>query len=214
MHDQTGDPGRAVYETAWSGGRYNTVDRSRVWLGQVEPHKFWSFSARGWAKWKHWERMDWNDPAWISSLNKHREQTRQRAKIWGKKRDTPREDYTDAENQYVWDIVAEADGNRPSRPIRDIVREFNARFGSHALRNETGIGSLIDRLRKMYKEHGRLLGKNPRGWKQQQTSKALRGDADAFDDTDGEQSGEERLTHVAICTLANAGVQPVLFPSH
>lgn len=186
MHDQTGDPGRAVYETAWSGGRYNTVDRSRVWLGQVEPHKFWSFSARGWAKWKHWERMDWNDPAWISSLNKHREQTRQRAKIWGKKRDTPREDYTNAENQYVWDIVAEADGNRPSRPIRDIVREFNARFGSHALRNETGIGSLIDRLRKMYKEHGRLLGKNPRGWKQQQASRALRGEA-----PDDEQSGEE-----------------------
>lgn len=186
MHDQTGDPNRAVYETAWSGGRWNTVDRSRVWLGKVEPHKFWSFSARGWAKWKHWEEMDWNDPAWISSLNKHREQTRQRARIWGKKRDTPRQDYTDEENQYVWDIVAEADGNRPSRPIRDIAEEFNARFGSRVMRNETGIGSLIDRLRKTYKEHGRLIGRKPRGWTQQQASRALRGEA-----PDDEQSGEE-----------------------
>lgn len=186
MHDQTGDPIRAVYETQWSGGRYITVDRSRVWLGKVEPHKFYSYSARGWVQWKHWKDMDWNDPDWINALNKHREQTYQRAKIWDRKRATKREDYTQEENEYVWGIVAEAQGDRPSMSIRDIAREFNKRFGSRIMRNETGIGSLVDRLRKMYKEHGRLLPKRDRGWKQQQASKALRGEA-----LDVEQSGEE-----------------------
>lgn len=54
------------------------------------------------------------------------------------------------------------------------------------MRNETGIGSLIDRLRRTYKEHGRLIGRKPRGWTQQQASRALRGEA-----PDDEQSGEE-----------------------
>jgi len=192
MHDQTGDPIRADYETAWSAGRWNTVDRSRVWLGKVEPHKFYSFSARGFVKWKHWKEMDWNDQTWINRLNKHREQTHQRAKVWGPKRDIKREDYSDAETQYVWDIVVEAEGHRPDAAIRDIAREFNRRFGSRVMRNESGIQSLVDRLRKMYREYGRLMPRKSRGWKQQQTSKALRGDADAFDDPDGEQSGEER----------------------
>lgn len=197
MHDQTGDPIRAVYETQWSGGRYITVDRSRVWLGKVEPHKFYSYSARGWVQWKHWKDMDWNDPDWINALNKHREQTYQRAKIWNRKRDTKREDYAQEENEYVWGIVAEAQGNRPSMSIRDITREFNARFGSRIRRNETGIGSLVDRLRKMFKKHGYLLPKKDRGWKQQEVSKALRGEAPNAEqdgeegEEDAEQSGEE-----------------------
>ncbi|GAB7327103.1 hypothetical protein MBLNU13_g11023t1 [Cladosporium sp. NU13] len=191
MHDQTGDPLRAVYETAWSAGRWNTVDRSRVWLGKVEHHKLYSFSARGFAKWKHADDMDWNDPTWINRLNKHREQTHQRAKVWGKRRDTPRQDYTNEETRYVWDLVAEAEGSRPSTPLRDIAREFNARFGSRVMRNDTGIQSLIDRLRRMYKEHGRLVGRKSRGWKQQQTSKALRGETGALEASEGEQSGEE-----------------------
>ena len=191
MHDQTGDPHRAVYETAWSAGRWNTIDRSRVWVGKVEPHKLYSFSARGWVKWRHWKDMDWNDPDWVNSLNKHREQTHQRAKIWGRKRDTKREDYTNEETQYIWGLVSKAEGNRPSRPLRDIAEEFNARFGSRVSRNETGIQSLIDRLRKMYREHGRLVERKSRGWKQQQTSKAMRGDRGALEAPGDEQSGEE-----------------------
>jgi hypothetical protein len=192
MHDQTGDPIRAVYETAWAGGRWNTVDRSRVWLGKEEPHKLWSFSARGFVKWKHADDMDWDDPEWVNRLNKHREQTHQRAKVWAKRRENKREDYNQEENEYIWDLVAAADGNRPAMSVPNITRDFNRRFGSHVMRNETGIQSLIDRLRKMHKEHGRLLPKKVRGWKQQQTSKALRGEAPAVEQSDEEsEEGDE-----------------------
>lgn len=191
MHDQTGDPIRAVYETAWAGGRFNTVDRSRVWLGKEEPHKLWSFSARGFVKWKHADDMDWDDPEWVNRLNKHREQTHQRAKVWAKKREIKREDYNQEENEYIWDLVAAAGGNRPAMSVPDITRDFNRRFGSHVMRNETGIQSLIDRLRKMHKEHGHLLPKKVRGWKQQQTSKALRGEAPAVEQSDEESEESE-----------------------
>jgi hypothetical protein len=122
----------------------------------------------------------------INRLNKHREQTHQRAKVWAKRRETKREDYTQEENEYIWDLVAAAEGNRPAMSLSNITREFNRRFGSRVMRNETGIQSLVDRLRKMHKEHGRLLPKKVRGWKQQQASKALRGEGPG-----AEQSGDE-----------------------
>ena len=191
MHDQTGHPNRAEYETVLSDGRWHTIDRSRVWPGIVEPHKFWSFSARGWVRWRHADTMDWTDKEKCERLNKHREQTRQRAGIFEKKRPTPRQDYTKEENEFIFDLVAEADGNKPSMPIPEIARLFNSRFGHRVTRNDSGIASLVDRLRKMYNQYGELVEKPPRGWKQQQASKELRGISGTLEAPDDEQDIEE-----------------------
>ena len=188
-HDQTGDPSRAEYKTAWAHGRWNTIDRSRVKVGKIDKHKFWCYSHRGWVKWKKWGDMDWDDPKWVSDLNKHREQTHQRAKYWQKRRPQPRQDYTDEENQYILELIKEAGGGRPATPLKEIAREFNERFNSS--RNDTGIQSLIDRLRKVYKKHGGLPVKKGRGWKQQLTSREMRGAVGSMEPPMGDEGGEE-----------------------
>jgi hypothetical protein len=190
-HDQTGDPTRAEYETAWAHGRWNTIDRSRVRLGKVDKHKFYCYSSRGWVQWSKWADMDWDDPKCVSDLNKYREQTHQRAKYWQKRRTEPRHDYTDEENQYIMDFVVEAKGNRPKTPLKEIAKEFNKRFPSESPRNDTGIQSLIDRLRVKYHKHdGVLPAKKGRGWKQQELSRQSRG-AGGLTTQEGGENGEE-----------------------
>jgi hypothetical protein len=191
MYDQTGDPTRAEYETAYAHGRYNTIDRSRVRLGKVDKHKFYCYSNRGWVKWKKSESMDWDDAKLVSDLNKYREQTHQRAKFWQKRRTEPRNDYTVEENQYIMDMIIEAKGHRPAKPLKEIAREFNERFADKPRRNDTGIQSLVDRLRKVYTKHGGLPPKKGRGWKQQEASRESRGVGGDLKVQDGEGSGEE-----------------------
>lgn len=189
-HDQTGG-GSAVYCTAFNRGRYVTIDRSRAWVGDKEPHKFWCYGARGWKKWPRWQEMDWEDKKKVSDLNKHREQTHQRANIWERKRTEPREDYSQQELEYVMGLVSAAGGERPEEPLAVIAAEFNRRFSAHRRRNDTGIQSLVDRLRKEYQEFGGLRPRKGRGWKQQEASKELRGAVKSLKGQQGKESDEE-----------------------
>jgi hypothetical protein len=185
--DQTGGR-RAEYDTMENGGHYITIDRSRVHQGEVEPHKFWCYGARGWGKYPHHESMDWNDAKKVSDLNKYREQTHQRAGIWKPKRAAKRPDYTQQEKEWVMGLVRAADGKRPRQPLAAIAAEFSSRFSE---RNETGIQSLIDRLRKELAEYGDLKPSKGRGWAQKLASKELRGAGSSKLAQPNSESGEE-----------------------
>lgn len=193
INDQTGGD-HAEYATCWNRGGWVTVDRSRVWPGEKEEHKLWVYGARGWKKWTRADTMDWDDTKKVSDLNKHREQSYQRAGIWERKRPEKREDYTQEELEWVMGLVRDAGGERPATPLEDIAREFNRRFSAHRRRNDSGIQSLIDRLRKEFAQYNGLRPRKGRGWKQQQTSRELRGAGmqDAQEDAQGDvQGGEE-----------------------
>jgi hypothetical protein len=188
-HDQTGGPW-AEYETVAPRGIYITVDRSRAWLGKPEPHKLWCYGARGWKKWPRWKGMDWNAQKWVTDLNKHREQTNQRANLYEAKRAEKRVDYTQQELEWVMDLVRDAGGQRPEQPLANIAAEFNRRFS--AQRNHTGIQSLVDRLRKEFVEHGGLKPRKGRGWMQQEASKQLRGVGSSVLAHPNGESGDEK----------------------
>lgn len=201
-HDQTGGP-RAMYDTTEDRGRRITIDRSRCHLGDEEPHKLWCYSSRGWRKWQHSATMDWSDSKKIAALNKHREQTHQRAGIWLPLRRQTREDYTYEQRQWLMSLVGAAGGERPAEPLRDLVARFNRHFGTS--RAETGILSLIDRLRKEYHESGGVQVKKGRGWKQHEQSlkslgvgagskrkvNAISSEDESDDDDENEGDGEE-----------------------
>jgi hypothetical protein len=174
--DQTGGP-RAEYATAKVGQGYVTIDRSRAKVREPEPHKLWCYSARGWRRWKRVEntQMNWGDHKMVADLNKHRQQTHQRSGLFSKKRAIPREDYKPEELEFVMDKIKTASGGRPTQPVHEIVAEFNQCFSLGPVRNETGIQSLIDRLRKEYKDYSGLKPRKPRGWSRMEDSKRLRG---------------------------------------
>ena len=170
-YDQTGE--WAQYQTGLRRDRVVTIDRSRAWYDHPEPHKFWCYSHRGWRKWKYWQTMDWKDKSHVSALNKHREQTHKRAG-WPSLRADKRPDYKLPERKFVMDYVEAAKGQRSSIPTEKLTDEFHRRFPDRP-RNDTGMQSLVDRLRKEYQSHGGLASRRKRGWRQQELSQASRG---------------------------------------
>lgn len=196
-HDQTGGE-NANYATRVEGTRRITIDRSRCHVNVVEPHKFWCYGARGWRKWTHAATMNWGDANKVAALNKHREQTHQRGK-WPALRTTAREDYTREQREWVMERVNETQGERPLQQIPDLLREFNRVFG--ATRSETGMQSLVDRLRKEWHETGGqgLATRRGRGWAQRARSQVLLGRPgqkrkardDDEESEDGEDDGDE-----------------------
>jgi hypothetical protein len=188
-HDQTGQ--RADYQTmARHGGRVVTIDRSRAWFDHPEPHKLWCYSHRGWRKWIHWASMDWKSKAQVNKLNKYREQTHKRAE-WPRLREVKREDYSLAERQFIMDAIKAADGERSKIDMAKLTPEFYLHF-PHRARNETGLQSLVDRIRKELKNHGDLVHRNPRGWSQKLLSKATQSDqgGKSKDRVDSDEPGE------------------------
>jgi hypothetical protein len=187
-HDQTGD--WAEYQTMRRlGGRIVTIDRSRTWFKHAEPHKLWCYSDKGWRKWLHADDMDWTDKQKVSNLNKHREQTHKRAK-WPALREEKREDYKPAELEYVMEAVKATGGDRVKMDVKKLAAEFYRRFPLRT-QSETGLQSLVDRLRTEYKLHGGLKHRNPRGWSRKLQSKATRGGNQGGQSKDRVQSEEE-----------------------
>ena len=172
VYDQTGE--WAEYQTTLRhGDRCITIDRSRAWYDTPEPHKLWCYSYRGWRKWPHAHSMDWKDKSKVNALNKHREQTHQRAK-WPRVRGTKRPDYKKEEREFVMDYVKAAEGKRAGIPMEKLREDFHRRF-LHRDRNDTGMQSLVDRLRTEYRLHGGLMARRKRGWRQTERSQASRG---------------------------------------
>ena len=172
VDDQTGE--FAEYQTTLRhGGRSITIDRSRAWYGHPEPHKLWCYSHRGWRKWVHWHSMDWEDKSKVNALNKHREQTHQRAR-WPSLRAVKRPDYQLKEKKFVMGYIQESKGERSAIPMKKLTDEFHRRF-IHRTRNDTGMQSLVDRLRTEYRLHGGLMARKKRGWKQREQSRKSRG---------------------------------------
>jgi hypothetical protein len=172
-HDQTGGERPEHQTMSRHGGRTITVDRSRAWVGYPEPHKMECYSSRGWRKWTKADDMDWKDKKKVDYLNKWREQTYNRAK-WPALRDVKREDYELVQREFVMEAIKAVEGDRAKMDMESFAAEFHRRFSNRA-RNETGLQSLVDRLRIEFKTAGGLVPRNPRGWKQRQMSKAARG---------------------------------------
>lgn len=185
-HDQTGGK-RADHFAVKKNGRTAIVDRSRVHVGSPEPHKFWCHGARGWRKWAHSATMDWENVKRVAALNKHREQTYNRAKLppLRKKR---RPDYTKLEREFVMGHIKDAKGERPTMSIPELTAEFNRRFEQ---RNVAGITSLIERLRAEFAKYGDLKQRNPRGWKQKEESKRLLNAGKKIPPKESEEEGED-----------------------
>lgn len=171
-HDQTGGR-KATYDTVELKGQRITVDRSRCHVGDVEPHKMWCYGSRGWKRWQHAGTMNWRDAKKIAALNKHREQTYQRAGFWPALRQQQREDYSLEQREWLRRFVVEAAGQRPKLGFPELTRQFNERF--NVTRGETGIISLFDRLRKEYHDPPATQARKPRGWKQHEDSLRARG---------------------------------------
>lgn len=174
-HDQTGGQWPDDYDSRpVRSGFYVTIDRARAQFDKEEPWKFWTWSAKGWRKWQHADTMDWKDKKKVSSLNKFREQTNQRAK-WSPKRKQARPDYTKPERAWIMALVKDANGERPTMPLNEIAAEFVRRFPAFPPRSATGIQSLIDRSRNEFKENGGLKERQKRGHMQKSKSDASRG---------------------------------------
>lgn len=195
-HDQTGGTAgtRPVHRSTEHNGVTVVLDRSRCRAGCVEPWKLWIYTAKGWKKWRHAASMDWNDKEKVLALNKFREQTFQRSKLWKNMRDEERADYSTEQRQWVSQFVSPAKGSRLDVPIRRIAQEFNRRFRDQ--RGEAGIASLLDRLRKEFDKYGGLKERKHRGWLQQEASLARKkgngkAEEDENEDEDNDGDGEE-----------------------
>lgn len=145
--------------------------------------------------------MDWKNKGKITELNKFRDQTHKRGG-WPLLRDVKREDYQLAERELVMEYVKAADGKRAGMAMEKLVAEFRLRFPLRT-QSDTGLQSLVDRLRKEYEEFGGLKPRKPRGWKQMQQSRAARGslqgglsrdrvDGQDQESSDGENQGEDQ----------------------
>lgn len=186
-HDQTGGQWPDDYDSRpVRSGFYVTIDRARAQFDKEEPWKLWTWSAKGWKKWQHADAMDWKDKKKVSSLNKFREQTNQRAK-WEPKRKEARPDYTKPERAWIMALVKDANGERPTMPLNEIAAEFVRRFPAFPPRSATGIQSLIDRSRIEFKENGGLKERHKRGHLQSARSKASRGAGNIEEPEKGKQ---------------------------
>lgn len=161
-NNQTGEEGQTFYQSRIILGQQQTIDRSRAHAGNREPHKSWTATKKGtWVQWKSYSTLDWNDKDSVERMNKWREQAATR-NDWPKKRETPRQDYSQAEREWLFSFVKQAKGERPKNPIDDIVRQFNERFNQK--RDSNGILGVIDRLRKEFKKYnGKMKSHQKRG---------------------------------------------------
>lgn len=151
IHDQTGVDGERIWQTIKINGKIVTADRSRAHADNVQPWKSWALSPKGlWIQWKRYKTLDWTDADEVEKMNKWREQAMKRVGFYPKRKNK-RPDYTQPERDWLFEFVKAAKGDRPSTSIADIVRQFNKRFNQE--RNEVAIQSVIDRLRKEYKDN-------------------------------------------------------------
>ena len=88
----------------------------------------------------------------------------------------------------------DAERARNRRLLTDprLTSRFRRRFPLRA-QSDTGLQSLIDRLRKEYKKYGGLKPRKPRGWKQKQLSKAASGDGHAGKSKEWVESDESEV---------------------
>ena len=151
-HDQTGVEGERNWQTIKINGKIFTLDRSRAHKDSVQEWKSWTVNAKGqWYQWKQYSSIDWTNEVSVESMNKWREQATRRVGFYPK-RELDRPDYTQPERTWVFGYVKDSKGERPTTTIAEITRLFNERFVPQ--RDEIGIQSLIDRLRKEYRKNG------------------------------------------------------------
>lgn len=149
--DQTGEEGQRAWQTIKINGRIFTLDRSRAHADRIQEWKSWSLTPKGfWVQWNKYKTLDWTNPDEVEKMNKWREQSSRRVGFYAKRKDN-RPGYTQPERAWLFEFVKAAEGDRPSTPIADIMRRFNQRFERQ--RKEVAIQSVIDRLRKEYKEN-------------------------------------------------------------
>ena len=151
-NNQTGVYGQRHYQSRMINGKQYTVDRQRAHAPLQEPHKSWICNNNGrWHQWKGYSTLDWSDRNEVEKMNKWREQAFARH-FWPKKRRQARPDYTQEQRRHVFDnFVKPVHGGQPSETTERITELFNARF--QQARDASGIGALLDRLRKEYEKY-------------------------------------------------------------
>ena len=190
-NNQTGTPGKSLYQTRMIGDVQYTVDRSRAHANNEQPHKGWVCQKNGtWKKYKNYGDIDWTEPDSVEKLNKWREQTYKRHD-WPDKRPDDRPNYTQEERKWLFDQIKAAGGGRPSQGIAQLTADFNARFPNDDPRAEPGITGVVDRLIKEYKKHGGQQKPHvPRGKGGRKSSTQTELKTEDSDDSEAEETKE------------------------
>jgi hypothetical protein len=149
--DQTARLYNPRYYTFRIGGRIVTLDRARPRVGKPEEHKTCVFTKTGWQQHSGHIELDWTNHDAVSSLARWRDQATKRHG-WPELRTEPRVVYPDDEK--AW-ITAEVHRDLDAGRDYDIAKTnlgFQKLFGYRRKRTETGIGSIMLRIKREWKK--------------------------------------------------------------
>jgi hypothetical protein len=149
--DQTAHLCPPRYYTYRIGGRIVTMDRARAEVGKVEPHKTCVFTEAGWQQYTKHIELDWSSKETPASLARWRDQASKRSG-WSMVRPEPRVTYADDEKAWVKAQVHRDLGAGRDYDIAATYLGFQKLFGQRRCRTEVGIGSLMLRNKREWKE--------------------------------------------------------------
>jgi hypothetical protein len=151
--DQTADPEvcEPRYYTFRIGARIVTLNRARPQVGKPEEHKTLVFTKAGWQQHSGHIELDWTNLEAVQSLARWRDQACKRHG-WPELRSEPRVIYP--EDEKAW-ITAEVHRDLNAGRDYDIAKTnlgFQKLFGYRRKRTETGIGSIMLRIKREWKK--------------------------------------------------------------
>lgn len=158
-------------------GTIITLDRARPQLGVQEEHKTYAYTVKGWTQYASHARLDWSDKKQLAALARWRDQINRR-NGWPKLRSAPREVYADDERRWIEGRVVEKLKRGEAYDIVGTHKGFNERFGVRGERSESGVASLMLRMKRHWLQFGTV------------SSPAKAQDEDEEDDDDGDDDGE------------------------
>jgi hypothetical protein len=127
------------------------MDRARAEVGKVEPHKTCVFTEAGWQQYTKHIELDWSSKETPASLARWRDQASKRSG-WPMVRPEPRVTYADDEKAWVKAQVHRDLGAGRDYDIAATYLGFQKLFGQRRCRTEVGIGSLMLRNKREWKE--------------------------------------------------------------
>lgn len=190
-NDQTPLVGRKFHlQTRTFGNITVTMDRYAAKVGFIELHKLFIHNGAKWIQWHRASSMNWNDPTMVNDLNRWREQACRRAD-WPNKRGDRRENYTQEQRDYMFEMIVRNDGRTPSIAYKPLTKQFNEHFGLTG-EQERAIGAIQSLVSKLCKEYQKYGGKQkPRDGKGDKQAKGEEEDPIVIKDEpqDSEEDG-------------------------
>lgn len=160
QHDQTGSNDLHRYRTIQINGTLHTCDLSPAVVNRRELHKCEIPNEKGWKTYRHADTMDWANRDHLTKLNAWRDQAFNRGN-WPSKRDQKRDEYTENQRRYAFDVVSENKGKPPGQDaLKQLADDFNLRYG--AKRTPSAMSALCARLSKMFAANGGKFVQGPK----------------------------------------------------